>query len=223
MLSHNIILTEALASLSRQSDLELHSRYLPYFSHPQHREAAVAWIGRHGLSVNGEKVVLTNGAQHAMTASIPAVAKRGDVVFTDRLTYPGMISLASHLELVLEAVDDDGEGMLPESLDEAARRRPGKAVYLMPPLQTPTGRTMGLDRRQAIAGVAVRHGLFVIKDDIYGLLYQSGVPPIRDLAPEASFYLTSMSKSVIPSLRIGFLLPPKRKIAEVNASMRATG
>lgn len=223
MLSHNIVLAEAFASLSRQSDLELHSRYLPYFSHPQHREAAVAWIERHGLSVSGEEVVLTNGAQHAMTVAISSVAKRGDVVFTDRLTYPGMKSLASHIELVLEAVDGDGEGMLPECLDEVVRRRPGKAVYLMPTFQNPTGRTMGLDRRRAIAEVAVRHGLFIIEDDIYGLLDQSGMPSIRDFAPEASFYLTSMSKSVIPSLRVGFLIPPRRKIAQVNASMRATG
>ena len=82
---------------------------------------------------------------------------------------------------------------------------------------------MGLARRQVIAETAIRHGLFVIEDDICGLLGQSRIPAIRDLAPEASFYLTSMAKSVIPALRVGFLLPPKGKIAAVNAAMRATG
>lgn len=223
MLSHNIVLAEAFASLSAQSDLELHSRYLPYFPHPQHREAAVAWVGKHGLACSGEEVVLTNGAQHAMTVAISSIARRGDVVLTDALTYPGMKSLANHLELVLEGVEGDAEGMLPERLDEAARRRPCKAVYVMPSLQNPTGATMGPDRRRAIAEVAVRHGFFIVEDDIYGLLSPRVAPPIRDIAPEASFWLTSLSKSVIPSLRVGFLVPPKRKVSEVNASMRATG
>jgi DNA-binding transcriptional MocR family regulator len=115
ILSHNKVLAAAFASLSRQSDSELQSRYLPYFSHPQHQEAAVAWIARHGLTVRADEVILTNGAQHAMTLSISAVADRGDVVFTDRLTYPGMISLASYLGIALEPVEGDGEGMTPQT------------------------------------------------------------------------------------------------------------
>ena len=223
ILAHNIVLAEAFARISGQSELDLHNRYLPYFSHPRHRDAAASWLGEHGVSVSGDEVVLTNGAQHAMAVSIGSIAQPGDVIFTDRLTYPGIISLASHLKVILEPVDDDGEGMLATSLDKAARRSPGKAVYLMPTLQNPTGKTMGLARRQAIADVAVRHGLYVIEDDIYGILDPGGTPPVRSLLPEATFYLTSMAKSVVPSLRVGFLVPPRRKVAEVEAAMRATG
>jgi DNA-binding transcriptional MocR family regulator len=223
MLSHNLVLAEAFASLAKQTELETHSRYLPYFPHSQHHEAAVAWIGKHGVAVADDEIVLTNGAQHAMTVAISSIAERGDVVFTDRLTYPGILALASHLELVLEPVEGDAEGMLPTSLDKAARRRLGKAVYLMPSLQNPTGTTMSSERRRAIAHVAERHGLFLVEDDIYGLLNPTGLAPIREIAPEITFYLTSMSKSVVPSLRVGFLVPPKRKGAEVNAAMRATG
>ena len=223
LVSHNIILAEALAKLTRQAAPELHSRYLPYVSHPQHSEAATGWLARHGVAAEDGGIVLTNGAQHAMAVSFSCIARPGDIVFTDRLTYPGMIALAGHLNLVLEPVDGDGEGLLPERLDEAAGRRPGRAIYVMPTLQNPTGRTMGVERRRAIAGVAVRHGLFVVEDDIYGLLSRSTLPPLRDFAPRLTFYLTGLSKSLVPGLRVGFLLPPRDKVAEVNAAMRATG
>ncbi|NYI02758.1 PLP-dependent aminotransferase family protein [Cupriavidus plantarum] len=223
MLSHNLILADAFASLSRQTDLDLQSRYLPYFVHPQHREAAASWLTQHGLAVGGDDVVFTNGAQHAMTVAFATIAERGDVIFTDALTYPGMLALGKHLGMTLEGIEADEQGMIPERLEKALRRKPGKAVYLMPTLQNPYGTSLSLERRKAIAAIAERHGLFIIEDDIYGLLSPSDVPTIKSLLPESTFYLTSMSKAVIPSLRVGFLVPPKRKIADVTASMRATG
>ncbi|RAU47940.1 MULTISPECIES: PLP-dependent aminotransferase family protein [unclassified Pseudomonas] len=223
MLSHNIVLADAFANLSRQNDLEMHSRYLPYFVHAEHREAAVMWLGHHGLNVAGDEVVLTNGAQHAMAVALSSVATRGDVLYTDTLTYPGILSLASYMGLEICAVEGDDYGMLPDKLERAFADQPGKAVYLMPTLHNPTGHTMPPDRRLNIAKVAQRLGLYILEDDIYGVVGSPNIDPLRNLAPDRTFYLTSMSKAVIPSLRIGFLIPPMHKLADVTALMRATG
>ncbi|WP_428929594.1 PLP-dependent aminotransferase family protein [Marinibacterium sp. SX1] len=221
--THNFILAEAFSDLAKQDISELNNRYLPYYSHPRHREASSTWLKKHGMVVDANDVVLTNGAQHAMSVAISTVARPGDLVFTDQLTYPGMKSLASHLGLKLEPVKGDGEGMLPDALSQALQRKQGKAVYLMPTLQNPTGQTMGEARRRDIAKIAEKHGVYIVEDDIYGLLCENRISPIRNFAPDHCFYLTSMSKSVIPGLRVGFLVPPRQKLGEVNTAMRATG
>ncbi len=170
--------------------------------------AGAAWIGRLGLAAEGGEVVLTVGAQQGVLAGLMAVTRPGDPVLTESLTYPPLKQMARHLGLKPQPVDMDGHGLLPDALDAACRKTGAKALYCMPTLHSPTTATMLLERRHEITEVARRHGLTIIEDDVFGFLPEDRPPPLAALAPERSIFVTSISKSVGPWLRIGYARVP---------------
>src|SRR3989442_1579957 len=75
--------------------------YQPHAGSMRHRAAGAAWLGRAGLQAHPDQVMVTSGAQHAMAIIFATMAGPGDVVLTERFTYPGVKTLAGllHLEL----------------------------------------------------------------------------------------------------------------------------
>ena len=76
------------------------------------------------------------------------------------------------------------------------------------PVNNPTTATMGLARRDQIVALARRWDLLIIEEDVYGLLPEQAPPPLAALAPERVLYVTGLSKTVAPGLRLGYLLLP---------------
>jgi DNA-binding transcriptional MocR family regulator len=91
----------------------------------------------------------------------------------------------------------------------------------MPSLQNPSASVMSRRRRQEIARVARRLNLWVVEDDVYGFLI-ADVVPVAALVPERTFYLSSLSKSVVPGLRVGVLRVPPGWIDRVIGAVFAT-
>jgi 2-aminoadipate transaminase len=95
-----------------------------------------------------------------------------------------------------------------------------KAIYTIPTFQNPSGTTLTVERRQAVAQIAERHGVWVIEDEPYRELYYEGGPapaPIASHARESVIYIGTLAKTVAPGLRIGWVLAP----AEVAHTLRA--
>ena len=86
-------------------------------------------------------------------------------ILLEEFTYPGISDLADHLQLKLRTLPLDSEGIRPDALDEACRKRKPAALYCMPSFQNPTATLMSDARRREIAAVAVRHQLTVIEDE----------------------------------------------------------
>src|SRR5205085_8979443 len=85
-----------------------------------------------------------------------------------------------------------------------------KFVYLVPTFQNPTGRTLPLARRQQVAKIIQEHNTLLVEDDPYSdLRYQGNpVPPIQQFALEHVVYVSTLSKTFAPGLRIGFCVAP---------------
>jgi DNA-binding transcriptional MocR family regulator len=94
----------------------------------------------------------------------------------------------------------------------------------MPTLHNPTTSTMPEARRREIAEIAVRYSVPLIEDDIYSGFYEDAdLPPLAALAEGFGYYLTSLSKTVAPGLRTGFVVAPDAAAAErVAAAVRAS-
>ena len=69
-------------------------------------------------------------------------------------------------------------------------------------------RETGPVRRAALAGVVDKRNSYIIEDDIYGIYAGKGGPLYRELLPERVFYVTSLSKSLTPLVRLGVVAPP---------------
>ena len=210
-----------LGELARDGGVGSLLDYQPHGGMAHHRAAGAAWIARHGLSVGPEQILITLGAQHAISVALRGLAKPGELLLTESLTYSGVKTMAAALNLRLKGLPMDDEGLLPEGLEAACRTERASALFCMPNLQNPTGAIMSPARREAIATVAARHRLPVIEDDVYGFL-AGARPTLTELLPDLGHYLVGTSKSLAPGLRVGYLALPKgREAAFVNA-LRAT-
>lgn len=214
-------LAESLGQIARAPLADLLD-YGPSGGLPRHRAAGAAWLRRAGIDADRERVFVTNGAQHGMAVAFMAVAKPGDVILTEHLTFHGVKELAAHLGIALVGLPTDAEGVVPEAFDEACRNRRPRALYCMPNLQNPTAVTMGKTRRRAIVQIARRHDVRIIEDDVYGFLLGDELyPPLATLAPELTYFVTSLSKSVAPGLRVGYALAPAGEAENILSATRA--
>ena len=196
--------------------------YQPQGGARHNRAAGSAWIGWAGLDAPLDRVVVTGGGQHGILLSLMSLAKPGDEILVEELTYPGITDLASHLHLRLRTVAMDREGIIPDALDRACGAGKPAALYCMPSFQNPTAAIMSESRRREIARVAAAHQLMVIEDDVYGFLAPDTKPLSSFLPSDQFFYITSTSKSIAPGIRIGYLLAPASMIERIYVSLLRT-
>ena len=174
----------------------------------QHAHAAEGWLGRRGVGAQADSIVVCAGAQHAMDSAISAFQEI-DEVGCEPLVYPGLKAAARRWRRRLHPMAMDGEGVTPGAF-EAACRAGVRLAVLSPTLHNLTTATMSLERRQRLVEIARRHDVVIVEEDVYGLLPEHAPPPLAALAPERVLYLTGLSKTVAPGLRIGYLVVPPR-------------
>ncbi|MES2255469.1 MAG: PLP-dependent aminotransferase family protein [Pseudomonadota bacterium] len=218
------LLAKTLVAISRRIDPGSFSTYPPAAGYDEHRRLMGRWIADLGMKSPAESIILCNGAQQALAVAFSVCCRAEGVILTERSTYPGAITLAQHARYHLIGLDMDHEGLLPEALDRAlhAQKKPRTPVYLTPTMQNPTTATMSLKRRQDIARVCRRNDALIIEDDVYALSANHRLPPISMLAPERSFYVNSLSKTLSPGLRIGVLVAPPTEVESAKAALSAS-
>lgn len=215
-------LSDALRGLSHDPEVlrEVLS-YQPETGHQRHREAGAHWLRRFGMSGDWSRVMVTHGAQHGLACLLRAIARPGDVVLTESLSYPGLLALARLMRLQLVGIEMDNEGMRPQALDEAVRNIGARIVFCSPSLHNPTNATMSIARREAIAAVVMRHHLMLIEDCVQAASLSEPLPALSCLLPENSFLISSFSKVMGPGLRVGYIETAPQWLSKCAASMRA--
>jgi DNA-binding transcriptional MocR family regulator len=209
-------LPEALARLRRRPDLLEHLTYAPPAGHDTQRRAGAAWLSRTSSyeSVDWRRLICCAGAQQGLALALGAVLRPGDVVLTECLAYHGLKTLALHSGWRVRGLAMDGEGLRPDALEEAIVTTGAKVLAVLPTLQNPTGRIMSRARRDAIVAIARKHDVTIVEDDIYGAYADNAPPPFAMLAPERTFHVSGVSKTLAPGLRAGFLVVPAAETFE---------
>ncbi len=218
---HAAALQEALTSIAHD-DVSGLLAYPAAGGHPSHREAGAEWIAEVGLEARPEDVLVCGGSQHALTTLFATLFKPGDLLVTEALTYPGMRSVASLLHLRLQGLPIDEHGLRPDGFETACRGGGVRGLYCVPTIQNPTAAVMPEERRAAIAAIAREHGVMIVEDDVHALVPPERPAPLAAFAPETSCYITSTSKTLVPGLRIAYVLAPQPLVARIAAGIRAT-
>jgi len=214
-------LAQTFSELATSNDLADMVSYAPHAGFPAHRAAGAEWIRRwHRLESTPSEVVLATGAQNATAVVLSTIMRPGDVILTERLTNYGLKVMCPTLSIHLEGVAYDDNGLLPEAFDAACRRTGARVLYTVPTLHNPTASIMPLERRKEIIAVARRFDVTIVEDDVFGFLTDDALP-FRALAPDRAIYLTSLSKSVIAGLRIGYIVAPSSLVSRLEATARA--
>ncbi len=205
--------TEALARVMMEAAGQIGHDYLEYPGLRRDsacRRAVVDWLSCCRIGpLCEDDLVLTHGGQNGINIVL-SCCLRGErpVVLAEALAYPGFRHAArlQRAEVVPVALDD--EGMRADALDAACRRHGGQVVCVTPEAQNPTTARMSLARREEIVAVARAHDLQILEDDCY-TMPTSGIPYIRELAPERTWHVSSLSKPISAGLRFGIVACPQ--------------
>ena len=181
--------------------------------------------GERGIACTADDVLTTTGSQQALDLIAHTLLDPADVVAVELPTYIGGSSSFFARSAELAGVQQDDEGIVPESLAEVASRRRVKLLYTIPNFQNPSGRLMTQARREAVLALAEKHDFLVIEDDPYGeLVYVDGA----DTTPMKSrddrgrvLYLGSFSKVLAPGLRCGWIVAPRPLLERLEIAKQA--
>lgn len=203
-------------------------QYGPTRGLPRLCETVAAICRGRGVERNAEEVIVTTGSQQALDLLAHTLLDAGDVVLVELPTYIGGTASFHARSATMAGVEQDDDGIVPESLDEVAARTKPKLLYTIPNFQNPSGRLMSQPRRDAVLELAAKHDFLIIEDDPYGeLLYVDGADTTPLAARDTDgrvIYLGSFSKVLAPGLRCGFMaappaLVPTLEIAKQSADL----
>jgi DNA-binding transcriptional MocR family regulator len=203
-------------------DLDSLLRYQGFGGSPLDRDAATAWLGRRALVPSQERIFLTPGAHGAMVGIFSLLAKSGETILCEEITYPGVRAICAQLGLHLVGVATDGDGVIPEALDQAIGEWAPKAIYLNPTLQNPTTITIPERRRAALCELARRRNVPIVEDDAYGFIPTHGPAPLAAIAPDICWHIAGLAKCIGAGLRLAYVVAPDARAGwSFNGAMRA--
>src|SRR5581483_11082149 len=161
------------------------------------RAAIVERMAALDVPADPEEIVVTTGATQALDLLCNALLDPGDVVLVERPTYVMPLKRFVLAQSRLVSVPGDEHGLDPVALEAAVLEHRPMVIYTIPTFQNPTGTTLTVERRHAVAQIAERHGVWVIEDEPYRELYYRGAAapaPIASHARDSVIYIGTLAK-----------------------------
>lgn len=186
------------------------------------REAVARHMTDRGAPTDTSGVLTLAGAQQGLYLVCRGLLQPGDTVVVEAPSYLLTLDVLQSAGLRVLRAPLDQHGLIVERLEELLARQRVAMIFTTPAYQNPTGSLLAANRRARILDLCERHQVPLVEDDVYGELGFGGAsgPPLyahdqRGLV----IYVSSISKSVAPSLRVGWLVAPPylaRRLAETK-------
>jgi aspartate aminotransferase len=197
--------------------LPANHRYTPTSGLPELRDAIVAKTLRDSkYAITADQVLVTNGGKQAVYQSFASIIDPGDEVILPApywTTYPECIKLAGGVAVEVFADETQNYLVTVEQL-EAARTPKTKALLFCSP-SNPTGSVYSADQVKAIGEWALKHGIWVIADEIYEHLLYDGatapsLPVVVPAMADQTIILNGLAKTyAMTGWRVGWMIGPK--------------
>lgn len=211
----------ALSTIS-QGSLYKMLRYQDHGGSTLSKELVTQYLLPKAPHIAPSQVVISHGVHQIMSALVTQLCDENQVICVDSLTYPGIKSIAAQLGKRLHALERDNDGPLASSFEDACKTHQVAALYINPTMHNPTCTSISRSRREALADVALRYSINIIEDDVYEPLAENPSPSFAQLAPELTYYVSSLSKCFGPGVRFGFVACPTKRAAEhTNGALRS--
>jgi 2-aminoadipate transaminase len=177
-----------------------------------------------GITAGPDELLVVNGVTNGMSLAVALLAPPGSTVLVEQPTYLGMLNVLAAHGVRAVGVPTDDEGMVVEALAELLRVERPAFIYTIPTFQNPTGGCLSPARRAALLELAAANDLTIVEDDIYGRLSYEGPPPQALKADDHGgrvIYLSSFAKSLMPGLRMGYIVAAPSTIKELTMLRQA--
>ncbi|KAB0469674.1 PLP-dependent aminotransferase family protein [Ralstonia insidiosa] len=185
------------------------------------RTSLAALMRERGIQSGAEQVMVTTGSQQAFDLLVRVLIEPGDTVLVEVPAYPATLQALRLAQAHIVPVPMDEHGLQADALAELLQQLPDtqrpKLLYTVPNFSNPRGTLLAAERREALVQLACTHGFWVVEDDPYGELRfdtDGPMPPtlrtigdrLADGGVNPVVYLSSLSKTVAPALRVGWML-----------------
>jgi len=173
-----------------------------------------------------EDVRIVSGAQQGLDLAAKALLGARDAVAVETPTYRGALSVFWSRGAETIPVPAEADGMDLEALERIVRARHPKLVYVIPRYQNPTTVSWSAAKLSGLLALARRHDFFILEDDLlsdlsYGAPNEPSCLKALD-ADDRVIYVHGFSKVLIPGLRLGAIVGPRRFRDRFEAAKRAT-
>jgi 2-aminoadipate transaminase len=182
---------------------------------------------RPAIKCTVDDVLITSGSGQAIDLVNGLLLERGDTVILEEFTYGGALTKLKRLgvEVIGAPLDDDGlviDGLARIFEDLGQKGIRPKYVYTIPTVQNPTGSILPRERRQALLALTRKHGVPVFEDECYADLTWdgSGPPSLYAMDPQQVVHIGSFSKTLAPSLRLGYAVAVPEVMSRLVACKR---
>ncbi len=177
------------------------------------REYLAEAMSKYGIQHSPSNILITTGSQQALDLVGKIFIDTDSYVITESPTYLGAIQAWNAYEARYLTIPQDDNGMQVELLEEVLLRQKEmpRFIYALPNFHNPAGTTLPEERRRLLVEIARKYDLIILEDDPYGALRYEGedITPICAMAPERTIYLGTFSKTLVPGLRIGWIVAPE--------------
>ncbi|MEO5797410.1 MAG: PLP-dependent aminotransferase family protein [Rhodoferax sp.] len=183
-------------------------------------------IARHlavarGVRCAPEQIVVTEGAQEALSLCVRLLSNPGDTAWVEDPGYRGAKVAMQGGDLRILPLRVDADGLAATEADW--KTQPPRLVYTTPSHQYPVGAVLTVARRLALIAQARRLGAWILEDDYDSEFRHAGEPigAMQGLVAQAPvLYLGTFSKTMFPSLRLGFLVLPEALLAPTRTPLQ---
>jgi DNA-binding transcriptional MocR family regulator len=178
---------------------------------PELRAVVAEQLSRRGAPTTPEEVLITTGAQEAISLAVGLAASGGRRIAVEAPGYPGALDAIARAGGQPLAVERDAAGLRVDRLKLLLERQHVHAVYLAPTCNNPTGTQTAPHRRERLAALAAEHELTLIEDIVLDELRFDSHPgtPMWAHLPERVLAAGSLSKVAWGALRVGWLRGPR--------------
>lgn len=184
--------------------------YGPANGDPKLRMQLASRYQEQGIALEQKNIVITAGAQEALSIALQCVAKKGDLIAIESPCFFGLIELIETLGMkAIEVYTCTEDGVSLSELEKTLAKHPVKACLFSTAINNPLGSLMSEQQRQAMVNLLESKNIPLIEDDVYGDLYFEGErPKPAQLYSQKGLVLTcsSFSKTAAPGYRIGWLV-----------------
>jgi len=219
---------ELIRSMRSLSRLSTHKKYLMYGGAQGTsllRETLAEFLSdTRGLPISPRNILITRGAQMGTYISASIVLDPGDHVIVGEPGYSGANLTFQQLGAKINTVPVDAEGMDIDAVEKLCRNKKIRLVYVIPHHHNPTTVTLTPERRIRLLELSVKYKFAIMEDDYdYDFHYASKpMMPMASLDRHGSvLYIGTLTKTLAPAIRIGFLVAPENFIRHAVSLRKA--
>ncbi|EOR25824.1 PLP-dependent aminotransferase family protein [Niallia circulans] len=182
------------------------------------RQTVSAYLSKKGIIASSESILIVSGGLQALQLLSIGLLKRGSTIFHETPSYLNSIHIFQSAGMHLLGLPLDEEGVTFDTIGRLKKQHKAGLLYTIPNFHNPTGIVMSERRRKDLIAVSQMEKIPIIEDDVYGDLWLDTPPPKPLKAHDFQgnvLYIGSMSKSLSPGLRIGWIVGPEAVIGHL--------